>query len=76
MLENIARGEDLYTLFDKIESKADDPEAGYVQGLLGKFLKSSSAAASTAAYPALYMGEALTGFDLTSEESREGKPLT
>jgi hypothetical protein len=71
MLENIARGEDLYTLFDKIESKADDPEAGYVQSLLGKFLKSSSAAASTVAYPALYMGEALTGFDLTSEESRE-----
>jgi hypothetical protein len=70
MMRNIARGEDLFTLFDKIEAKAYDSDANPLQRLLGGTLLATSGLVEGSV--GLLDGAAeLAGMDLATPEGAE-----
>jgi hypothetical protein len=71
MMRSIARGEDLFTLFDKLESKAYDEDAGPVRQLLGTVLSVSSGQAESAIMALDKVSEVLLGKDLVTPEGAE-----
>jgi hypothetical protein len=71
MMRNLARGEELFTLFDRAEAKFGDPDAGYLQAGFGGFLSGLSGAAEGATIIPRNVFEGLTGIDMTSDEASE-----
>ena len=71
MMRNLARGEELFTLFDRAEAKFGDPEAGYLQAGFGAFLSGLSGAAEATTIIPRNVFEGLTGIDMTSDEASE-----